>query len=246
MKTGSFNLDSNGERITNKTYGSMDDSEKIVLFCPGFPGTNRLVELAPSLEATSTALVEINYRGSKKSDGKFSFFKPCNDIKATAEYLKHEYNPPLIRALGYDMGAVYLTNVVRYEPDLFSDIILLNPVIDTASFFSDEPLMKELWTHAQDILSLRSPVQYKPVSLSLEPYKPEIKDMNVGFNPVHFAEDLKTPIHIVQSTADEVLSPEFAKKFYALLTCKKKYSEIPNAMHDLTGNEEQLIQAIIR
>ena len=110
----------------------------------------------------------------------------------------------------------------------------MNPVVDTEAFFSNESLMEELWSYAGGILSLEKPLFYNE----------EIKLINESSNPMDFASELKIPISIVQSTADEVLLPEIAKGFCGLLNCEKSYFEIPDANHDLEGNEEQLIQAI--
>ncbi len=233
MKTD-FSLIVGDNKIVSEQYGSADDAEKFLLFCHGFPGTNRLVRLADSLKNEPVSIIEINYEGDKKSEGKFGFLRSMEDVKRTANYLNNEYGKPVC-ALGYSMGGLYASNVVRGHTSLFEKAILLNPVIETQSLFSNDVLMKELWGYAEDILSLENPKYYER----------EIRFVNERCNPMDFAKELETPISIVQSTADEVISPETVKKFYFLLNCKKGYFEVPNAKHDLVGNEEQLIQAII-
>lgn len=180
------------------------------------------------------SIIEINYEGDKKSEGNFGFLRSMDDVKITASYLNNEYGKPVC-ALGYSMGGLYACNAARGHTSLFEKTILLNPVVDTKPLFSNDAKMKELWGYAEDILSLKSPKYYER----------EIKRVNERCNPMDFAKELETPITIVQSAADEIISPETVKKFYSMLNCKKEYLEIPNTKHELMGDEEQLIQAII-
>lgn len=224
-----------GERIVFEQHCSTSNVEKVVLFCHGFPGTNRLIKLADALKNEPISIVEINYRGDEKSQGKFSFLGSKKDVLTVANHLKSCYNRVPLCTLGYSMGGFYVASLLNDGLNLFDEAILLNPVVDTQALFSNEPLMNELWGHANNTLSL-----YKPGF-----YKEEMAEINKNHNPIDIAHKLRIPISIVQSTADEVLNPEIAKKFFAALKCEKKYFEVPNGMHDLTGNEKQLIQAII-
>ena len=233
-KKTELSLDIDGSKIIFEYYGDINNAKKIVLFCHGFPGSSRLVLLGNNLKNSSISLVEINYRGDKKSEGKFSFLGSIKDIRAVASHLKEKYKVPL-HALGYSMGGFYVTNLINKEPDIFDQITLLNPVVDTMSLFSNKQLMDQLWEHAKNILSL------KPT----EDYKEEISMVIGKLNPLGFAEKLKSKITIIQSTKDEVLAPKLAKKFYSVLSCKKNYQEVVNATHELLGDEKELIDAIL-
>ncbi len=234
IKKTEISLNIDESKIVCEHYGDINNAKKIVLFCHGFPGSSRLVLLGNNLKNSSISLVEINYRGDKKSEGKFSFLGSVKDIRAVASHLKEKYKVPL-HALGYSMGGFYVTNLINKEPDIFDQITLLNPVVDTMSLFSNKQLMDELWEHANNILSL------KPT----EDYKEEISEVIGKLNPLGFAENLKGKITIIQSTKDEVLVPELVKKFYTLLRCEKSYREVVNATHDLIGDEKELIDVII-
>ena len=234
IKKTELSLNIDGSKIVCEHYGDINNAKKIVLFCHGFPGSSRLVLLGNNLKNSSISLVEINYRGDKKSEGKFSFLGSIKDIRAVASHLKEKYKVPL-HALGYSMGGFYVTNIINKEPDIFDQITLLNPVVDTMSLFSNKQLMDQLWEYANNILSL------KPT----EEYKEEISMVIGKLNPLGFAEKLKSKITIIQSTKDEVLAPELAKKFYTLLVCEKSYQEVVNKMHDLMGDEKELIDAIL-
>jgi predicted alpha/beta-fold hydrolase len=95
--------------------GEIKNAKKILLFCHGFPGSSRLVSLYDNLKNNSISIVEINYRGDKKSEGKFSFLGSIKDIKTASIFLKEKYKLPLY-ALGYSMGGFYVSNIIINEP----------------------------------------------------------------------------------------------------------------------------------
>ena len=222
-----------GSVIVCKQHGDIKNAKKILLFCHGFPGSSRLVRLYDNLKNKSISVVEMNYRGDKKSEGKFSFLGSIKDIKTVASFLKEKYKVPL-HALGYSMGGLYVSNIINNEPNIFEKVILLNPVVDSKALFSDKPLMDELWNHAKIILSLKLPGNYEE----------EISKIISELNPIGFVEKLKSNVIIIQSTSDEVLEPKLAKKFYSLLNTEKSYHEILNKKHDLMGDEKELIDAL--
>lgn len=228
-----FSIEVDRSVIVCEQYGDIKNAKKILLFCHGFPGSSRLVSLFDNLKNNSISIVEMNYRGDKKSEGKFSFLGSIKDIKTASDFLKEKYKLPLY-ALGYSMGGFYVSNIIINDPNFFEKVILLNPVVDSMALFSNKPLIDELWIHAKDILSLKTP----------ETYKDEITRVISDLNPIGFVKKLKNNIIIIQSTEDEVLEPKLAKKFYNLINGKKSYVEIPNKTHDLMGDEKELLDAL--
>ena len=232
MKT-KLSLCIDGSTIICEQYGDIKNSKKILLFCHGFPGSSRLLRLWDNLKNKSISVVEINYRGDKKSEGKFSFLGSITDIKTVAIFLKEKYKVPL-HALGYSMGGFYVSNVINDDSNIFEKVILLNPVVDSIELLSNKPLMDELWQHAKHILSLKTP----------QIYEEESKRVVSDLNPIGFVKQLKNNIVVIQSTRDEILEPKLAKKFYNLINGKKSYVEIPNKTHDLIGDEKELLDAL--
>ena len=228
-----FSIEVDRSVIVCEQYGNIKNAKKILLFCHGFPGSSRLVSLFDNLKNNSISIVEMNYRGDKKSEGKFSFLDSIIDIKTVAVFLKEKYKVS-IHALGYSMGGFYVSNIINENPNIFEKVILLNPVVDSMALFSNKPLIDELWIHAKDILSLKTP----------ETYKDEITRVISDLNPIGFVKKLKNNIIIIQSTEDEVLEPKLAKNFYSLINSKKSYVEIPNKKHDLIGDEIELLDAL--
>ena len=232
MKT-ELSLCVDGSVIVCEQYGDIKNAKKILLFCHGFPGSSRLVCLWDNLKNKSISVVEINYRGDKKSKGKFSFLGSIIDIKTVAIFLKEKYKVPL-HALGYSMGGFYVSNIINEDPNIFEKVILLNPVVDSMELLSNKPLMNELWEHAKNILSLKT----------TQIYEEESKRIVGDLNPMGFVEKIKNNIIIIQSDNDEVLEPKLAKKFYSLLLGTKSYFELPNKTHDLIGDEKELLEAL--
>ena len=222
-----------GSKIIFEHYDDINNAKKIVLFCHGFPGSSRLVRLCDNLKNSPISLVEINYRGDKKSEGEFSFLGSIKDIRTVANHLKEKYKVPL-HALGYSMGGFYVTNIINKDPHIFEKIILLNPVVDILALFSNKSLMEKLWRNAENILSLKT----------TEDYQEEMKLMIINLNPIEFAKKLKSNITIIQSTKDEVLEPKLARRFYNLLNGKKNYLEVLNKTHELLGDEKELIDSV--
>ena len=234
MKVESFEIGIGGEKIMNRFFSGIN-IEKIILFCHGFPGTNRLVKLRPILAKKGVGFVEINYRGDKLSKGKFSFLGSMRDIREVTKYLHLRYPNIKLRLLGYSCGAFYVMNLIKNNQGMFDKIILLNPLLD-AKFLSDSPLMKELWKSATITLKLRKKSFYDK----------EIKKINMSFNPLKLTYNLKVPIYIIQSQRDEVLPIDVAKIFHSKLGSRSKLIWIPNAKHDLNGNETELVEALCK
>lgn len=232
MKTD-LSLYVDGSIIVCEKYGDIKNAKKIILFCHGFPGSSRLVRLHDNLKNKSISVVEMNYRGDKRSEGTFSFLGSIKDIKAIASYLKKKYKLPL-DALGYSMGGLYVSNIIYKDPNVFDKVILLNPVVDSKTLFSDKPLMDDLWKHAKNILSLKT----------RETYEEEESRIISDLNPIRFVEKIKSNVIVIQSASDEVLDPKLAKKFYTLLNVEKSYVEIPNKTHDLIGDEKELLDSL--
>src|SRR3989338_1738871 len=229
----SFETRVENERVYTQLYHPQYADERIVLFCHGFPGTNRLPHLAGFLDSTKTSLAEINYRGDAKSTGKFSFLRAIDDIKEVTTSLREKYLGTKVYGLGYSCGGLYVLNIVRDNPHFFDGVYLLNPVLDTY-FLSDSPLMAELWDYAKNMLSLEEKNFYQR----------ETATINKNHNPMDFAGDLETSVTLFQSTEDEVLPLADVHQFMAKLKGDKKLILIPQRQHDLEGNEREIKEGL--
>ncbi|MFH1408514.1 MAG: alpha/beta fold hydrolase, partial [Nanoarchaeota archaeon] len=116
-----------GEAVNTRLYNPEFAQDNIVLFCHGFPGSNRLVKLHEPLKDAGICLAEINFRGDPQSGGKFSFLGSIEDILQTRDRLRLEYKDTKLSALGYSYGGFCASNILAANPGRFDEVFLLNP-----------------------------------------------------------------------------------------------------------------------
>lgn len=223
------------EKIKNYAYRPTTKLSGILLFCPGFPGTNRLPKLAHRMNDSGIMLVELNYSGTQESTSTFSFYKCMKNIELTGYHLRRQFPGKKIVALGYSVGALYLANVAYKKPQLFDKIILANPIL-TPKFLLENPLMPDLWKIAKRILKLEKAKHYES----------EIYSMLSQNDPLMFAGKIITPTEFVLSEKDEIASNANARVLYAKLKTQAGLSLISRAKHELVGDERELVAALLR
>lgn len=212
--------------------------KKIIVFCHGFPGTNRLHvseekhELAERLTELGIAFLEVAYQGDRNSNGTFSFTGSINDVGAAVCWVEHNHPNVEIVLLGYSAGGFYALNFAYKHPEQISSLILLNPVV-APSVFSSPNLMPGLWKEARNLLSLQEP----------EVYNKELDDLRVNHNPCLFVHMLAVPTVLLQADHDEVLNVGMAR-YFASFVNNGKFIRIKRASHNLFGNEPELITAL--
>ena len=226
-----FVVDVGGENVTNFIYPAVGKPKATVLFCHGFPGTNRLPKLKNALTEVGIEIIEINYRGDKASAGKFSFIGSIEDVTKTAEQLRKTRGKLI--GLGLSMGGFYIANAIRNKPGLFDKALLAIPILDSAELFAN-PVMGGLWNVARETISLESK----------EFYEKEMKLVVGKYDPIKFAKELRTPIHLIAAEKDDYNSVGTAMRFFSELEGEKQLTAIKDAGHDLDGTEKELIDAI--
>lgn len=207
---------------------------RVVLYCHGFPGVNRLLGLRKRLPKGVT-LIDVNYRGDKKSGGVFGFRYAIDDVVNAAQYVRVHYKPKSIAAFGYSVGGLYVLNAVRKYPKIFSTLTLLNPLVNTY-FLDGAPVMNELWAFTKRTRIIRI--------VSAQVYRNEVRRLHRSYNPILFAHTIKVPITLIQSEKDEVLPAFEAKAFFDLLRTHKRYIVLAGKRHDCTGSEPAIIRAV--
>lgn len=100
--------------ITGDWYGNRS-GKRTILFCHGFPGTNRLEGLKRALPKAWT-LVEIHYRGDKDAGGVFTVEGAVEDVLAAARAIRTQCAPQRLSALGYSAGAWYVVGAAVRKP----------------------------------------------------------------------------------------------------------------------------------
>lgn len=98
--------------------------------------------------------------------------------------------------------------------------------------FSDAPIMPPLWRRAKRMLRL----------YALKWYRERFARIHRTLNPLHLAEKIRTPVIVVQSDNDTVVSPPDTRYFYELVPGKKQYVVIKHGNHDVSGAERGLLK----
>lgn len=223
-----------GRTLSLYIYPPKGQIKSAVLFCHGFPGKNRLPKLAPILSKTGHVLIELNYSGDKASTGTFSFIGCSKDIIACAKFVRRKYPKLPIIGLGYSAGGMYLVNSLGKTSQFFDKLVLLCPAVNP-DFFLNSHLMDEIWPDAGKILRLRNKAFYHK----------ELKRCVRSYNPMRKTSSITTPLTLVFAEREQILSNQDMRKFFQLIKGKKQLLHIPNASHELRGNEKEIVKAII-
>jgi pimeloyl-ACP methyl ester carboxylesterase len=222
-------VNSNNTTLPLLLHNPHHAQNKIVVFCHGFPGSNRLHNLHKPLDEHGYAIAEVIYSGDKESQGKFSFIGVIQNIIDSVKILKQKFPKAKYTALGFSYGGFAIANIVHKEPRLFDKVCLLNPLIDTL-FLTKNSQMQELLTEANDAIKLQD----------INFHKNEFAIIQKDYHPPNLTLPKFT---LIQSTHDEILSPKVSHDF-----CKEKnghYVEIENGTHVVNGDEKVLIEAIV-
>src|SRR3989344_2471427 len=230
-----FSVSVNNQKVTSFIHLPANTPQGVVLFCHGFPGTNRLPPLARILNDRGVGIVELNYRGDEACDGVFSFLGSIEDVEEGAKELRKKFPDVPLTALGFSAGGLYVSIAVRHNPDLFDRVVLLNPLVDASVLSSDNPIMGRLWDEAGTVLTLQKP----------DVYAHEIETLQAKHNPIEFAGEITTPIELVVSTNDGVLPAAVAQKFYEKLKGEKSFVWIEGAKHGVSGDEKETVETLL-
>ncbi|MDD9954321.1 MAG: alpha/beta fold hydrolase [Candidatus Woesearchaeota archaeon] len=194
-----------------------------IIYAHGFGGGNDF-PFVQKLEKDGNIVVQVILPGDPESGKPFSFLQSIKDILAE---IKKEDEPVI--GCGFSMGALFLLNIAREYPHLFSKLILINPVVDATYLQTD--MMRAL---------------FNATSMQLHDgtfYGHEIEHMVAERNPMTFREQLTVPTQIFQAQQDEFLDPSVTKQFYEQLLGKKQYTEL-DGTHNAWGSEEQIQKAL--
>ncbi|MFH1236704.1 MAG: alpha/beta fold hydrolase [Parcubacteria group bacterium] len=230
-----FPISVNNQKITCLEYTPERELKGVVLFCHGFPGTNRMPKLAQVLNERGFGMVELNYRGDKASEGEFSFLGSIEDVEESVKQLRKKFVNVPLTALGFSAGGLYVSIAAHNNPDLFDRIVLLNPLVDASFLSSDNPLMGKLWKEAAAMLTLQE----------REEYEHEVEIIKTKHNPIDFASEMRTPMVIVQGTDDEVLPVEVVEEFFGRLKGIKEFTWIVGGKHGVEGDEKEIVEAAL-
>lgn len=212
-----------------------DKPKKMVLFCHGFPGIARLEKLRELLISRGIGWAETRYRGDPNYKGYFNFLAPLVDIVVAAQRVRERFPEACVSVIGYSYGGFCVLNILKFSPNSFDEVILLNPLLDTSFLKTEE--MRRLIEDARYVIRIRG----------YDDHARDIEEISRFNNPKNFVSELELaiPVSLVLSQKDEVLPLSEAMDFYARLKVRnRRLTWIPEAGHELRGDEPELLEAV--
>jgi pimeloyl-ACP methyl ester carboxylesterase len=98
-----------------------------VLLLHGFPGNEKNLDLAYTLQRAGWNVLFPNYRGSWGSAGNFSFTNAIEDVQSALAFLREPVNAGKYRVdrnrvvlIGHSMGGFLAANVASHDPEVFA------------------------------------------------------------------------------------------------------------------------------
>lgn len=102
----------------------------LVLFCHGFPGIHKHVDLAERMFDAGFNVLLLKYRGVDGSSGYFDFMSAVEDVAAAIRYTARlDVAPDGIGLFGYSAGAYYALAAAADAP-VVKAVCALSPVFD--------------------------------------------------------------------------------------------------------------------
>lgn len=203
----------------------------LVLFCHGFPGVYKHVDLAEELFKSGFGVMVMKYRGVDSSTGFFDFPSAIEDVSAAVSYASNlDVAPKKVGVFGYSIGAYYALNVAA-ETSLIRSVCALSPVSDLPrAARADFENIYQLMLDSQSMIRTRGVADL--VASFAEAW--EKYNLPKRIRNVH-----GVPLLIIEGTKGEMSYPEQAQILYDTANEPKELHWMTDAGHFFTEPEER-------
>lgn len=203
----------------------------LVLFCHGFPGVYKHLDLAEDLFNSGFGVMVMKYRGVDKSTGFFDFTSAIEDVEAVVNYGSDmDINPKKIGVFGYSIGAYYALNVAS-RTSLIRSVCVLSPVSD---------LPKAARAEFEDIYQLMLEAQSLIRTRGVADLVGSFAQVWEEYNLPKCVKNLHdVPLLIIEGTKGEMSYPEQAQILYDSANEPKKLYWMSDAGHFFTEPKER-------
>lgn len=203
----------------------------LVLFCHGFPGVYKHLDLAENLHQAGFGVLVMKYSGVDSSTGYFNFTQAIKDVSETATFVSElDIDRKGIGVFGYSIGAYYALNAASENRSIRS-VCALSPVTSLPRAARMEfQNIYDLMLEAQSLIRIRG------VSDLVASFAEAWKDYNV-------MEKVKTiqdrPLLIIDGTDDVTGDPEQARLLYGAANEPKRLEWLGGAGHFFSSTDER-------
>lgn len=203
----------------------------LVLFCHGFPGVYKHLDLAENLSDNGFGVMVMKYRGVDSSTGYFDFTSAIEDVSAVVNYASHEgISPNGLGIFGYSIGAYYALNVAA-ETDLIKSVCALSPV---------SHLPKAARAEFEDIYHLMLDAQGLIRTRGVADLVASFAEAWESYNlPKRIKKVHNLPLLIIEGGKGEMSYPEQAQILYDAANEPKTLHWMQEAGHFFTEQDER-------
>ncbi|EEW54306.1 alpha/beta hydrolase [Limosilactobacillus antri] len=209
-------------------------NDQVAILMHGFMGDRGnqpgklLYDLSHALNAAGIPTLRFDFAGCGESDGDFAemtVFSELLDGMAIIDYARTTIGAQMIDLVGHSQGGVVASMLAGYYRDVIDKLVLLAP----AATLKDDALKGECQGTVYDPnqIPLTVPVHGQAVSGQ---YFRTAQLLPIYETAQHFA----GPTLIIHGEADQVVSPEAARKYNVILPQSKLYL-MPGEGHLLEG-----------
>lgn len=202
-----------------------------ILFCHGFPGIYKHLDLAEDLSQAGFGVVVMKYRGVDSSTGHFNFLSAIEDVAGVTRFVAREgIAPDGIGVFAYSIGAYYALNVAVDTPAIKA-VCALSPVTDLprAARVNFENIY-QLMLDAQALIRING-----------------VHDLVASFAEIWRKYNLPdrvrqiqgVPLLIIDGTNEDLGDPEQSRILYAAANEPKQLHWLTNAGHYFESPEER-------
>lgn len=203
----------------------------VVLFCHGFPGVYKHLDLAEDLFRAGFGVMVMKYKGVDSSTGFFDFTSAIEDVEAVVNHAADSgIAPKGVGVFGYSIGAYYALNVAA-ENSLIRSVCALSPVSDLP-----RAARADFENIYQLMLDSQSMIRSRGVADLVASFAEAWERYNL---PKRVKNVFNVPLLIIEGGKGDMSYPEQAQILYDVANEPKQLHWMTDAGHFFTEPEER-------
>jgi pimeloyl-ACP methyl ester carboxylesterase len=240
VKLENIEFTSAGNILLGRIYRPEGKMRKAaVIFCHGFPGDTKNMDLAEELALNGIVTLIFYYQGAWGSGGKYSLTKLEVGVRDAAAYLKTlpYVDPRRVGLISHSMGALPLSKLMSLDPSIKTGV-LMAPVADIEVLIAKrgkEGTAKRYASMAEGKLN----------GATYESLLKDLEEVLKTTNPVDLAPKIMAPIIVIVGSKDEDTPPEMCREFYKAAGEPKKWVQIEGADHSFSEHRIPLTGGVL-
>lgn len=229
-----------GVRLLGRLYRPNDECVyPAVVFCHGYPGDTKNMDLAEELALKSVVALIFYYMGAWGSGGEYRLTNLVPSTSAAVKYLRDQNCVDLDRVglVSHSMGAVPLTKCLSVDKSLRTGV-LMAPASDLRNW-SQKPYLDSI------VPVFLEMAEGKLAGWTEEKLRQDLKVAAYELNPIETVRKVHSPLLVVLGTNDTVTTPSDIRSLYEAANEPKRLVEIEGADHGFSEHRIPLQKTVI-